>query len=157
MAGEKKKIKIIEYLYYLNYNWSKKHKDTKTLLLLNIFHYLGNNEDFETLNKDLENYIEKLNIKNFVKPESFDEAITLYQQYLKWLNQFNSDLIVLKKPVSKLSENSIIFSKTYGFVMIKNLLDKNFSNLETPLGMYDEERNLFGFVEVFIGSQPVFF
>ena len=53
--------------------------------------------------------------------------------------------------------NSIIFNKNYGFAIIKNLLDKNFSNLETPLGIYDEERNLFGFVEVFIGSQPVFF
>ena len=154
---KKRRLKLLSICTILNYNWSKNHKDTKTLLLLNIFHYLGNNEDFETLNKDLENYIEKLNIKNFVKPESFDEAIILYQQYLKWLNQYNSDLMVLKKPVSKLSENSIIFNKNYGFAIIKNLLDKNFSNLETPLGIYDEERNLFGFVEVFIGSQPVFF
>jgi hypothetical protein len=154
---KKRRLKLLSICSILNYNWSKNHIDTKTLLLLNIFHYLGNNEDFETLKKDLENYIEKLNITDFIKPEIFNEAITLYQQYLKWLNQYNSDLMVLKKPVSKLSENSIIFSKIYGFVIIKNLLDKNFSNLETPLGMYDEERNLFGFVEVFIGSQPVFF
>lgn len=154
---KKRRLKLLSICSILNYNWTTIHQDTKKLLLLNIFHYLGNNDDFETLTKDLENYIEKLNLNSFVKSESIKEVIDLYKQYLKWLNQYNLDLMILKKPVNKLSENSIIFNKNYGFVIIINLLNNYFSNIETPLGIYDEERNLFGFVEVFIGSQPIFF
>lgn len=154
---KKKRLKLLSICAILNYNWTSIHQDTKKLLLLNIFHYLGNNEDIETLTKDLDNYIEKLALASFVKLETFNEMINLYKSYLKWLNQFNLDLMILKKPVNKLSENSIVFNKNYGFAKIKNLLNNNFLNLETPLGMYDEERKLIGFVEVFIGSQPIFF
>lgn len=154
---KKRRLKLLSICTILNYNWTTIHQDTKKLLLLNIFHYLGNNEDFETLTKDLENYIEKLNLNSFVKPESINEAIVLYKQYLKWQNQYNSDVKVLKRELNNWSENNIIFSKTYGFTKIVNFYKSKLVNLETPLGIYDQERNVFGFVEVFVGLQPVFF
>ncbi|RKS93844.1 hypothetical protein BC952_1694 [Flavobacterium limicola] len=154
---KKRRLKLLSIAAILNYNWTTSHQNTKKLLLLNIFHYLGNNEDFETLVKDLENYIEKLNLNSFVKSENFIDVIYLYKQYLKWLNQYNSDVKVLKRELNNLSENNIIFSKTYGFSKIANFYKSKLVNLETPLGVNDEERNVFGFVEVFIGSQPIFF
>lgn len=154
---KKRRLKLLSISSILSYHWASSHLDTKKLLLLNIFHYLGNNDDVKMLEKDLENYIEKLNLITFVKPESFNEVIDLYKQYLKWLKKYNLDFMVLKKPVNKLAEDSIIFNINYGFVIIRNLLNSNFANIETPLGMYHEERDLFGFTEVFIGSQPIFF
>ena len=101
--------------------------------------------------------IEKLNLNSFVKPDSIKEVIDLYKQYLKWLNQYNSNVKVLKRELNNWSENNIIFSKTYGFSKIANFYKSKLVNLETPLGIYDQERNVFGFVEVFVGLQPVFF
>jgi hypothetical protein len=154
---KKRRLKLLSISTILNYNWTIIHQDTKKLLLLNIFHYLGNNEDFEALTKDLENYIEKLNLNLFVKSESFIDVIDLYKQYLIWLNKYNSDVKNLKRELNKLSENQIIYSEKHGFSIIANYYNSKLVNLETPLGIYDEERNVFGFVEVFIGSQPVFF
>ena len=154
---KKRRLKLLSISTILNYNWTINHQDTKKLLLLNIFHYLGNNEDFETLTKDLENYIEKLNLNSFVKSEIFINVTDLYKQYLNWLNQYNTDVKVLKRELNNWSENNIIYSKTYGFSKIVNFYKSKLVNLETPLGIYDQERNVFGFVEVFVGLQPVFF
>ncbi|WP_322548918.1 hypothetical protein [Flavobacterium psychraquaticum] len=154
---KKRRLKLLSISSILSYHWTTNHLDTKNLLLLNIFHYLGNNDDGEIFKKDLENYIEKLNLTTFVKPKSFNEVIDLYNQYLKWLNQYNSDVKILKRELSNRSENNIIYSKTYGFAIIANYYNNKLVNLETPLGIYDEERNVFGFIEVFIGSQPIFF
>ena len=154
---KKRRLKLLSISAILNYNWTTIHQDTRKLLLLNIFHYLGNSENVETLTNDIENYIEKLNLITFVKAESLVEVIELYQQYLNWLNLYNSDPKGLKKELNKFSENSIIFNKNYGFALISNFYNNKLVNLETPLGLYDEERNVFGFVEVFIGLQPVFF
>lgn len=154
---KKRRLKLLSICTILNYNWTTSHQDTKKLLLLNIFHYLGNKENFETLTKDLEKYIEKLNLNSFIKSESLLEVIALYEKYLLWLHQYNTDSKLLKRELNNFTVNNIIFSKTYGFSKIANLYNNKLVNLETPLGLYDEERNVFGFVEVFIGSQPVFF
>lgn len=154
---KKRRLKLLSISAILNYNWSTSHQDTRKLLLLNIFHYLGNSENVEKFTNDIENYIEKLNLITFVKAESLVEVIELYQQYLNWLNFYNSDPKGLKKELNKFSENSIIFNKNYGFALISNFYNSKLVNLETPLGLYDEERNVFGFVEVFIGLQPIFF
>jgi hypothetical protein len=154
---KKRRLKLLSICTILNYNWTLNHQGTKKLLLLNIFHFLGHNEDFETITKDLENYIEKLNLDSFVKPESINEVIGLYKQYLKWLNQYNSDIKVIKGELVNWSENKIIFNKTFGFSKITHLYKNKLVNLETPLGIYDEERNVYGFAEVFIGINPIFF
>jgi len=154
---KKRRLKLLSISTILNYNWTTSHQDTRKLLLLNIFHYLGNSENVETFTNDIKNDIEKLNLITFVKQESLEEVIELYRYYLNWLNLYNSDPKVLKKELNKFSENSIIFNKTYGFALISNFYNSKLVNLETPLGLYDEERNVFGFVEVFIGLQPVFF
>jgi hypothetical protein len=154
---KKRRLKLLSICTILNYNWTTNHQDTKKLLLLNIFHYLGNNEDFEILKKDLEIYVEKLNLNSFVKSEIFTNVIDLYKHYLNWLKQYNSDVKILKKELYNGSLNNIIFTKKYGFSKIVYFYESKLVNLETPLGIYDTGRDFFGFVEVFIGSQPVFF
>ena len=97
------------------------------------------------------------NISSEYKSEIFINVTDLYKQYLNWLNQYNTDVKVLKRELNNWSENNIIYSKTYGFSKIVNFYKSKLVNLETPLGIYDQERNVFGFVEVFVGLQPVFF
>ena len=154
---KKRRLKLLSITTILNYNWTTIHQDTRQLLLLNIFHYLGNDENIEKLEKDLENYIEKLNLNTYVKRDSFIYVIELYKKYLNWINQYNSDVKVLKKELNRMSENSIIFNKSFGFAKVINYYNDKSVNLETPLGIYDDKKNVFGFVNEFIGIYPAFF
>jgi hypothetical protein len=154
---KKRRLKLLSICTILNYNWTASHQDTKTVLLLNIFHYLGNNDDLKTFQSDLENYIDKLNLNSFVPDKSFFEVIDLYAKYLPWLKQYLIDLKELKKELNMLSENSIIFHKTFGFAKVVNFYNEKTVNLETPLGTYNANKEVCGFVNEFIGFYPVFF
>ena len=154
---KKRRLRLLSICSILNYHWTASHQDTKLLLLLNIFHYLGNDEDLKTFKNDLENYIDKLNLNSFVADKSFFEVIDLYAKYLLWLKQYLIDPKVLKKELNRSSENSIIFNKTFGFAKVINFYNDKTVNLETPLGTYNTNKEVYGFVNEFIGFSPVFF
>lgn len=154
---KKRRLKLLTICSIINYNWTSSHQVTKTVLLLNIFHYLGNSEDLETFEKDIENYVDKLNLNSFVTDKSFLEVIDLYSKYILWLKQYLSTPKALKNELNRSSENSIIFHKTFGFAKIANFYNDKTVNLETPLGTYNANKEVNGFVNEFIGSSPVFF
>ena len=152
-----KRLKLLSICSILNYHWTSAHYHTKVLLLLNIFYYLGANEDFETFEKEVEFYIGKLNLGSFITDERFFELIDLYTDYLSWFQQYKKDVKSLKSELNRFSENEIIFHHCYGFAKVNHFYSDKTVNLESPLGAYNVEKGIYGFENIFIGFTPVFF
>ena len=154
---KKRRLKLLSICAILSYNWSSAHEKTKTLLLLNIFKYLGNGEDLNLFQRDIENYIDKLNLNSFITDNRFIDLIDLYGEYLDWSNEYLSDPKQLKRELNKSLENSIIFNKRFGFAILLHCYENKTVNLESPLGLFHINKAIHGFVEEFIGFYPVFF
>lgn len=154
---KKKRLKLLSICAILNYHWTSAYTDTKILLLLNIFYYLGENEDLDSFEKEVEFYIGKLNLGSFINDERFFELIDLYTDYLSWFQQYKKDVKSLKCELSRFSENEIIFHSRYGFAKVIHFYSDKTVNLESPLGIYNAEKGIYGFENVFIGFTPVFF
>lgn len=154
---KKRRLKLLSISSIISFNWPNKYANFKKVVLLNIFHYLSNDESVETFEKELEIYLEKLELNDFVSDENYFDVIDLYEQYLLWNKEYLTNVVSLKKELNKLSENAIIFHKKYGFAKIVTYYNNNFVNLETPLGTDIEEKNIFGFSDVFINLKPIYF
>ena len=154
---KKKRLKALSICSIISYHWNSPNQRNKILLLLNIFHYLGDGGDLNTFQNEIEHYIKKLNLTPFITEDSFVDLIDLYTEYLYWSEEYKEDPKKLKKELSIKVENSIVFSEKYGFSTLLHCYENKFVNLESPLGIYIEKKNFCGFEEVLIGSSPVVF
>lgn len=153
---KKGRLLTMSIITLMHCRWPDKTKDTKHLLLLNIFHLLDTFPHSEALSSELLKSIEKLKHSEFLSVDDIQEIINFHIKYKMWLNIYRENPKNLKRTVTNRDINCIIFSKTYGFSKLKWCYAKTV-NLETPLGKYDEERELFGFSDVFIGTLPIFY
>jgi len=151
-----RRLLLMSVITLMHCRWPDKTRDTKQLLLLNIFHFLNSYSESEILKSELLKSITKLKHEDFITIEEIEEIYNLHKLYIIWLQKYLEDPKSLKKVVSNQHIDSIIFNKTYGFSKLKWCYAKTV-NLETPLGLYDEERDIFGFSNVFIGTSPAFF
>ena len=154
---KKKRLKSLSICSIISYHWNSANERNKILLLLNIFHLLGNKEDLNTFQNEIEHYIDKLNLSSFISDESYVDLLDLYSEYIDWSEEYESNPTKLKKELSITVENSIVFNKKYGFATLLHCYENKFVNLESPLGINIEKKEFRGFEEVFIGSSPVFF
>ena len=154
---KKKRLKALSICSIISYHWNSANQRNKILLLLNIFHFLGDRQDLVVFQKEIQIYIEKLNLGSVISKENFTDLFDLYSEYLEWCEEYKEDPKKLKKELSITVENSIVFNKKYGFATLLHCYENKFVNLDSPLGINIEKKEFRGFEEVFIGSSPVFF
>lgn len=154
---KKKRLQALSICSIISYHWNSANQRNKILLLLNIFHFLGDRQDVVVFQKEIQNYIEKLNLGSVLSKENFIDLFDLYSEYLEWCEEYKEDPKKLKKELSLKVENSIVFNEKYGFATLLHCYENKFVNLESPLGINIEKKEFRGFEEVFIGSSPVFF
>lgn len=147
--------KILEYslLIIYNINWNKRDLISRDILLLNILNSFPEGTVNTQIIDRLISITESKN--NYLKFEDLDisHLKKTYSRHKSFINKVNSKSSVIRKILSPNLENHIIYSTSYGFAVLNDVKTNNRIDLESPLGVFHENKNLYGFVDVYIGEK----
>ncbi|APG59015.1 hypothetical protein [Christiangramia salexigens] len=146
--------KILQYsiLLIYNFNWSKKDLIYRDLILLNILNSFPKQSSFNQVVDTLKTIAESENNHLELEGKNITHLNRLISKYQSFIEKVKSNSSNIKEELDPILENRIIYSTSYGFAILKDVKTNKRIDLETPLGIDYQDKNLYGFSDVFIGE-----
>jgi HKD family nuclease len=147
--------KILEFsiLIIYNFKWSKKDLIYRDLMLLNILNSFTKPSSTTQIINRLTAIIESEQNSLEFADDNMDHLSKIRTKYENFIRKVKSNSSSIRKTLDPVYEKQIIYSTGYGFAILNNVRSNKFVDLETPLGIYHENKQLYGFSNVFIGKQ----
>ena len=124
---------------------------------LNLFNSLVNDDlSLSEFKNDMNIVIRKLLDKGYQGKINIERLVELFSNYSKWNAIYNDNPASLKEKLDFRCINQTVFNRSLGFARIVHVSGDLRLNLESPLGAYNSERGLYGFVDVVLGLKPCF-
>lgn len=143
------KIAVLSFLTINHFTWIKEQKNTKSLLLLNLFRDLKLIDESDKFAEGIEKRLQSMD-KDSLKP--YRDSLDLFKAYIEFSKKLKENSLLIKQNLSPLLKDKIIFSDKYGFGILDFVYTNKYINIISPLGYYNKETFVYGFSEVFIGN-----
>jgi hypothetical protein len=141
-----------------SFRWTRDTEKIRYLFELNLYYSLVNSElPVKEFEEHLNIVISKAREKGYQQEIDGPRIINEYIDYTAWIGTYEKDPKLLKQKLDLRCTQQIVFNRNLGFTLIEHVSRDYRLNLTSPLGSYNPERNIYGFVDVLLGASPCFF